>query len=165
VSSGIARLALATLLGAIIGSVVVYATSAFVSSRSVRKMFGVAMVALITAFGAPLIWGACLKYGLSVANGPQGMLLAAIPSALLVGSLAIVVEYPRLMASAACVGQAVASLLFAYMVGLGMDGHSDLAARFSILPFFEPVALIAAASLLGGFIRAGQNRGKEHTRR
>lgn len=112
-----------------------------------------AVIVLVAAIGAPSIWGACLEYGLTVADGPQGMLLAAIPSALLVGGLAIAVEYPRVIASAACVGQAVASALLVYIVGLGTDGHSDLAARFSILPFFEPVALFATAALMGEFIR------------
>jgi hypothetical protein len=153
--NGAVWLVAAISLGAIVGFVALYGTSAFVSSRRVRKAVGLALVVLIAAIGAPSIWGACLEYGLRVANGPQGILVAAIPSALLVGVLAIVVGYPRVIAVAACVGQGLASSFLMYWVGMSLDGHSELAAHFSALPFFIPVVLYATSTLAGALIGQG----------
>ena len=153
---GTAQLALAILVGAIVGFVALYGTSAFVSSRRVRRMLGIVAIVLITAVGAPSIWGVCLAYivyGMNLSDGPQGMLVAAIPSALLVCGSIFVLGYARAIAIAACVGQSIASFLLAYMVGSSTDGHSDLTADFSILPFFAPVVAYAAAALLSGVIR------------
>ena len=112
-----------------------------------------AALAVLIGLGAPSIWVATIFSGIINGSGALAIaLLAAIPSTLLVGLLAAASQRPTVLAFAACIGQAVASFLFGYYVGMGLDGHSQAAAHFSIAPLFAPVVAYALAALVGAVL-------------
>jgi len=106
---------------------------------------------IAVGIGAPLVWQSLFwRFGMSAHPMFVGAMLAAVPSALLVASVAFAIsDRWGALALAAFVGQVLGSLSVAFFAALGMEGHPQAATYGLLLSFFAPLPLYPLAAFVG----------------
>jgi hypothetical protein len=125
------------------------------SARREREPDSSALATIgMTIFAAtvtPLLWSAVLwPLAATTLKLLPAVLLAAVPSALFVGTLAIATSDRWVgIGIAAALGQLIGSCFACFVAGMAMDGHSGRPSNDLLRTFFAPLPLYPLAAFFG----------------